>query len=417
MENELNDQTNLNHNNKENIDEIQKDENFNDKTKICKLKTISKDSSIKAIFFSFIVLIFIIYLIRILAFNKKKISIINYSSSNKEMLNKTEIILSKLKPNPSYKGPIFPDDGKISKEWVFDLIDYMKDLDGKKTNKEKYIDKINLLKMITKAKSILSEYDSVVNINIPKESNITIVGDVHGQFYDFLNIFNISGYPSEDNPYLFNGDFVDRGKFGVEIITTLIAFKILYPNHFFMNRGNHEDSEMNKRYGFESEILSKYDIDVFECFSEFYKFLPLGHVLNKKVLVLHGGLFSKEGVTISELKKIDRFIDVPYDGLMCELLWSDPRDMEGWRPSDRGAGVFFGQNVTEKFLKDNKLNLLIRSHEVVMEGYDIQHGGKVITLFSAPNYCDAYGNKGAIIKFMGGEMEPNFIKFEASPHP
>ena len=137
MENELSDQTNLNHNNKENIDEIQKDENFNDKSKICKLKTISKDSSIKAIFFSFIVLIFIIYLIRILAFNKKKISIINYSSSNKEMLNKTEIILSKLKPNPSYKGPIFPDDGKISKEWVFDLIDYMKDLDGKKTNKEK----------------------------------------------------------------------------------------------------------------------------------------------------------------------------------------------------------------------------------------------------------------------------------------
>ena len=184
-----------------------------------------------------------------------------------------------------------------------------------------------------------------------------------------------------------------------------------------MNRGNHEDQEMNSRYGFESETIDKYDIDVFECFSELFKFLPLGHVLNKKVIVLHGGLFSKEGVTINELKKIDRYIDVPYTGLMCDLLWSDPRDEKGLFPSDRGAGVYFGPDVTKKFLNDNKLELLIRSHESKMEGYEIQHDGNVITLFSAPNYCDSYGNKGAIIKFIGGEMKPNIIQFEASPHP
>ena len=421
MDSETSKRTNLN-NNKENLDENQKDGNINDNSKIYESKSYSQYFTRKTLFILFIVLIFSIYLIQVLIFHKTKtkteIPFKSFSSVNKEKLNKTEAIIAKLKPNPSYKGPIFPDDGKITKEWVFELIDYMKDLEWKKPYKEKYLDKLNLLKMISKAKSIFDKYDdSIININIPNNKNFTVVGDVHGQFYDLLNIFKINGYPSEDNPYLFNGDFVDRGVFSIETITTLMAFKILYPDHFFMNRGNHEDEEMNMRYGFESETIDKYDLEVFECFSEFYKFLPLGHVLNKKVLVLHGGLFSKEGVTLNELKKIDRFIEVPMTGLMCELLWSDPRDESGCRPSDRGAGVYFGPDVTEKFLNDNNLELLIRSHETKMEGYEIQHGGKLITLFSAPNYCDSMGNKGAIIKFRGGEMKPNIIQFDASFHP
>ena len=175
---------------------------------------------------------------------------------------------------------------------------------------------------------------------------------------------------------------------------------------------------MNKRYGFAIEVIfDKYDNEVFECFCEFYKFLPLGHILNNKILVLHGGLFSKEGVTISELKKINRFVDIQYDNsLICELLWSDPRDIEGWTPSERGAGVFFGQDVTEKFLNENKLNLLIRSHEVKMEGYEIHHNGKVVTVFSAPNYYDLAGNKAAIFK-INSDLKINFLQFDASPHP
>ena len=416
MDNDLSDQMNLNYN-KGNTSKIRKVENTIDKLTFC-FKKNKEYSSKRTLFISFIILIYIFYSIKVLTFKNTKIPIKKYFW-NQNKLNKTEEILEKIKPNMSYKGPVFPEDGNITREWVFELMDFMKDLENKKPYEEKYIDKIYLLQMISKVKSILAEYDeAIVDINIPKNKNFTVVGDIHGQYYDLLNLFNINGYPSEDNIYLFNGDYVDRGSFGIEVITTLIAFKILYPNHFFLNRGNHEDIEVNKRYGFAIEVIfDKYDNEVFECFCEFYKFLPLGHILNNKILVLHGGLFSKEGVTISELKKINRFVDIQYDNsLICELLWSDPRDIEGWTPSERGAGVFFGQDVTEKFLNENKLNLLIRSHEVKMEGYEIHHNGKVVTVFSAPNYYDLAGNKAAIFK-INSDLKINFLQFDASPHP
>ena len=408
MENETSEKSRLNNNKLENINE-----NTNDRSKIC------KDFTKKTLFISFIVLIFIIYLLKLFIFNNPEKYINKYISLIEDQLNKTKAISSTSNPNPLYKVPIFPDDGIITKEWVFELIDCMKDLNNKKSYEERYMEKKYLLKMILKAKNILSEYnESIINIDIPYGKNFTIVGDIHGQFYDLLNIFDINGYPSEDNLYLFNGDYIDRGAFGVETIITLMAFKILYPNHFFMNRGNHEDINVNNRYGFRIEVaFDKYDSEVYDYFSEFFRFLPLGHILNNKIIVLHGGLFSKEGVTINELKNLERGIDVPTEGLMTELLWSDPRDENGWRPSDRGAGVYFGEDVTEKFLNDNNLTLLIRSHEVKMEGYEIQHSGKTITIFSAPNYYDMTGNKGAIIKVIGEEMELNFTKFDAVPHP
>jgi len=408
MENEISEKTSLNNNNLEKIIE-----NTHGRTKIC------KDITKKSLFISFISLIFIIYLMKIFIFNNAKNNIKNYISLKESQLNKVKVVSSISNSNPSYKGAVFPDDGKITKEWVFELIDSMKDLDNKKSYEERYMDKVYLLKMILKAKNIISEFnESIINIDIPYGKNFTVVGDVHGQFYDLLNIFEINGYPSEDNLYLFNGDYIDRGAFGVEAIITLMAFKILYPNHFFMNRGNHEDINVNNRYGFKIEVaFDKYDSEVYDYFSEFFRYLPLGHTINNKIIVIHGGLFSKDGVTINELKKLDRGIDVPTEGLMTELLWSDPRDENGWRPSDRGAGVYFGEDVTEKFLKENNLTLLIRSHEVKMEGYEIQHSGKTITIFSAPNYNDMTGNKGAIIRIIGEECELNFIKFDAVPHP
>lgn len=130
-----------------------------------------------------------------------------------------------------------------------------------------------------------------------------------------------------------------------------------------------------------------------DVFRETFCFMPLGYVLKEKVLVIHGGLFSQDGVKLSEIESIDRNKEPSDSGIMCEVLWSDPHPLPGRRPSQRGIGVAFGPDVSKEFLENNNLDLLVRSHEVKYEGYEVAHDGKVITVFSAPNYCDSMGNK------------------------
>ena len=341
-----------------------------------------------------------------------------FNSEGRSSKQTIESLLKKITVESSYEGPKMNDNCEFDKDWILKLIDYMQDMELKKDKSKKYIHKKFLLLILKKLKEYFSnQKESLIDITIPENAKFTVVGDLHGQFYDLLNIFKINGYPSEENPYLFNGDFVDRGVFSVECITTLMCFKILYPNHVFLARGNHENRNMNKMYGFEAEVADKYDNELYECFVEFFNTLPLGHILNKKVLVVHGGLFSKDGVKIEDLKKIDRFREIPEEGLMSEMLWSDPCKEMGRIPSKRGVGMSFGPDVAERFLNDNGLDLLIRSHEVKQEGYEIEPGNKVITVFSAPNYCDQMGNKGAIIIFKGGNMKPEFVTFSAVQHP
>ena len=340
---------------------------------------------------------------------KKKINS-NSNSENNIDISEIEQLISSINIDfNDYKGVIYHGRGSLSLEWIKDVINDMKN--------NIYLHQKYLLQIIKANIDIFKNQKSLIDIEIKQNEMINICGDTHGQFYDLLNIFKINGYPSEENPYLFNGDFVDRGVFSVECITTLMCFKILYPNHVFLARGNHENRNMNKMYGFEAEVADKYDNELYECFVEFFNTLPLGHILNKKVLVVHGGLFSKDGVKIEDLKKIDRFREIPEEGLMSEMLWSDPCKEMGRMPSKRGVGMSFGPDVAERFLNDNGLDLLIRSHEVKQEGYEIEPGNKVITVFSAPNYCDQMGNKGAIIIFKGGNMKPEFVTFSAVQHP
>lgn len=227
---------------------------------------------------------------------------------------------------------------------------------------------------------------SMVDIKVPDEGKFTICGDIHGQFYDLMNIFQINGLPSETNPYLFNGDFVDRGSFSVECIFTLFGFKLLYPNHFFLARGNHESIIMNQMYGFTGEVIAKYSSVMSDMFTQVYNWLPLCHCVNAKVLVMHGGLFSQDNVPLEELRIIDRNRQPPEEGLMCELLWSDPQPQNGRGPSKRGVGIQFGPDITDRFCKFNNLDYVVRSHEVKQMGYEIAHNKKCITVFSAPNY-------------------------------
>jgi len=141
-----------------------------------------------------------------------------------------------------------------------------------------------------------------------------------------LNIFAINGNPSPTNPYLFNGDFVDRGSFSVEVMLTLIAWKVLYPKHFFLSRGNHEAKSLNKLYGFEGEVKHKYDLKVYDAFCDMFCALPIAYCINDKILVMHGGLFSTDGVTLKDIEDVSRKREPPESGIMCECLWSDPTD-------------------------------------------------------------------------------------------
>jgi len=262
------------------------------------------------------------------------------------------------------------------------------------------------------AKKILDAEPTLVDF----EGKVTVFGDIHGQFYDLLNIFSINGYPSGTNPCVFNGDFVDRGSFSVEVILTLLAWKCLYPQHVFLNRGNHEAQTMNKVYGFEGEVKAKYSQFIYELFSSLFCSLPLATRLNKKILVVHGGLFAKDGVTLEEIRKLDRFREPPDEGIMCDIMWSDPQPQAGRSPSKRGVGLSFGPDITKRFLEQNNLDLVVRSHECKDEGYEVAHNGQCITVFSAPNYCDQAGNKGAIVIFKD-DLKPSFTTFDAVPHP
>ncbi|KAJ6880181.1 serine/threonine-protein phosphatase 5 isoform X1 [Populus alba x Populus x berolinensis] len=282
---------------------------------------------------------------------------------------------------------------------------------------QKCLHKRYAFQMVLQTREILQALPSLVDINVPEGKHFTVCGDVHGQFYDLLNIFELNGFPSEENPYLFNGDFVDRGSFSLEVILTLFAFKCMCPSAIYLSRGNHESKSMNKIYGFEGEVRSKLSETFVELFAEVFCCLPLAHVINGKVFVVHGGLFSVDGVKLSDIKAIDRFCEPPEEGLMCELLWSDPQPFPGRGPSKRGVGLSFGKDVTQRFLQDNNLDLVVRSHEVKDEGYEIEHDGKLITVFSAPNYCDQMGNKGAFIRFEAPDLKPNIVTFSAVPHP
>lgn len=308
----------------------------------------------------------------------------------------------------AYQGPKL-EDGKVTLDFMKQLMAYFKD--GKKLHR-KYAYQI-----LIDVKALLQTFPTLVEITVPVDGKITVCGDIHGQYYDLLNIFELNGLPSENNPFLFNGDFVDRGSFSVEVIFVLFGFKLLYPNHFFLARGNHESQTMNQMYGFEGEVKAKYSPQMSDLFTEIFNWLPLCHLLNGKVLVMHGGLFSQPDVTLDMIRNVDRNRQPPDEGVMCELLWSDPQPQYGCSPSKRGVGIQFGPDVTKTFLKLNSLDYVIRSHEVKSEGYEVTHDGKCITVFSAPNYCDTMGNKGAYITLSGKDLKPNFVTYSAVPHP
>lgn len=218
-------------------------------------------------------------------------------------------------------------------------------------------------------------------------------------FFDLKQIFMQHGLPSKHHKYLFLGDYVDRGPHGLETINLLLILKIKYPEYIYLLRGNHETKLLTQSYGFFMECKFKYgDSAMWELFTDTFNNLPLTATINDKYYALHGGL-SPFLEYVEDINDMDRFSEPSQTGCIYDILWSDPSDdHKGFKASERGAGYLFGSAIVDKFLERNRLKYIIRSHQLCMDGYQENCNGKVLTIWSAPNYCYRFKNAACVLK-------------------
>lgn len=249
-----------------------------------------------------------------------------------------------------------------------------------------------MIYLCKESRQIFESQPGLLEIKAP----VKICGDIHGQYGDLLSLFEFGGFPPESN-YLFLGDYVDRGRQSLECICLLLAYKIKYPNNFFLLRGNHECASINRIYGFYDECKRRYSINLWKIFTECFDWLPIAALIDRRILCMHGGI-SPDLKSLEQIKRIPRPTDVPDKGLLCDLLWSDPeKNITGWGENDRGVSVTFGADVVDDFLEMINIDLICRAHQVVEDGYEFFADKGLVTLFSAPNYCGEFENSGVIM--------------------
>jgi len=250
---------------------------------------------------------------------------------------------------------------------------------------------------------------SVAEMSVPTgpDGRLVVLGDTHGQLHDLLWVLELHGEPSPSCAYLLNGDMADRGKYAVEIIIIVLMYKILYPENVIMNRGNHEALDLNRVYGFGAEVSEKHHPNLNMMFQNLFKELPVATVVDSKVFVVHGGLPRDPRVELKDIRKVERKVlelarpTCLDTGIMWDLLWADPMEhhLGVMMNPNRGEDVvFFGADITHHFLSQNALSLCIRSHQVptTNRGFEYCHGGRLLTLFTASNYCGCTNNTGAV---------------------
>jgi len=275
---------------------------------------------------------------------------------------------------------------------VDSIIQRLLEVRGSKSNKTVNLAENEIRYLCTKSREIFSSQPILLELVAP----IKIVGDIHGQYYDLLRLFEYGGFPPDAN-YLFLGDYVDRGKNSLESICLLLAYKIKYPENFFLLRGNHECASINRIYGFYEECKRRYSIKLWKTFTDCFNCLPVCAIIDEKIICMHGGL-SPEFKSLDYIKRITRPTDVPDTGLLCDILWSDPdKDHQGWGENDRGVSFTFGSDIVSSFLKKFDLDLICRAHQVVEDGYEFFAKRQLVTVFSAPNYCGEFDNAGAMM--------------------
>ncbi|RFU81674.1 serine threonine- phosphatase pp1 [Trichoderma arundinaceum] len=272
------------------------------------------------------------------------------------------------------------------------IIDRLLEVRGSRPGKQVQLLETEIRFLCTKAREIFISQPILLELEAP----IKICGDIHGQYYDLLRLFEYGGFPPEAN-YLFLGDYVDRGKQSLETICLLLAYKIKYPENFFILRGNHECASINRIYGFYDECKRRYNIKLWKTFTDCFNCLPIAAIIDEKIFTMHGGL-SPDLNSMEQIRRVMRPTDIPDCGLLCDLLWSDPdKDITGWSENDRGVSFTFGPDVVSRFLQKHDMDLICRAHQVVEDGYEFFSKRQLVTLFSAPNYCGEFDNAGAMM--------------------
>lgn len=215
----------------------------------------------------------------------------------------------------------------------------------------------DLKRLCVIVKSLLMEESNVQYVQSP----VTVCGDIHGQFFDLLELFKTGG-ELPTTSYVFMGDFVDRGHHSVETFELLMCLKAKYPDCITLIRGNHESRQITQVYGFYEECVRKYgNANPWKYCVEVFDFLNLAAVIDNKIFCVHGGL-SPILRTIDQIQVIERVTEIPHQGAYCDLMWSDPEDISGWGVSPRGAGYLFGYLATNEvsaIAADSSLGLLL----------------------------------------------------------